>query len=47
MVLQVDTDQLDYVKNMDDLKAVEDRLRQTLKLSPYQQELPFQAQEQG
>jgi deoxyguanosine kinase len=47
MVLQVDTDQLDYVKNMDDLKAVEDRLRQTLKLSPYQQELPFQTQEQG
>jgi deoxyguanosine kinase len=46
MVLQVDTDHLDYVKNVDDLKAVEDRLRQTLKLPPYQQELPFQAQEQ-
>jgi len=41
MVLQVDTDQLDYVKNSEHLKTVEDRLRQTLKLPPFQQELPL------
>jgi deoxyguanosine kinase len=41
MVLPVDTDQLDYVKNQEHLKAVEDRLRRALKLPPFQQELPL------
>jgi deoxyguanosine kinase len=40
-VLPVDTDQLDYVKNSEHLKAVEDRLRRALKLPPFQQELPL------
>lgn len=43
MVLPIDTDHLDYVKNPEDLKAVEDRLRQALKLPPFQQELPLLA----
>jgi deoxyguanosine kinase len=41
LVMQVDTDQLDYVKNQEHLKAVEERLRQALKLPPFQQSLPL------
>jgi deoxyguanosine kinase len=40
-VLVVDTDKLDYVKYPEDLKRVENRLRQALKLPPFQQELPL------
>jgi deoxyguanosine kinase len=44
VVLPVDTDDLDYVRNPDSLKFVENRLRQTLRLPPFQQELPLEAQ---
>ncbi len=40
-VLVVDTNQLDYVRQPDDLKQVEQRIRQTLRLSPFQAELPL------
>ncbi len=40
-VLCIDTEQLDYVRRPDDLKYVEDRIRQALKLTPFQPELPF------
>ncbi len=40
-VLIIDTNELDYVKNPDDLKQVENRIRQSLKLSPFQPELPL------
>jgi deoxyguanosine kinase len=40
-VLVIDTDDLDYVRNGDDLKWVENRMRQALKLPPFQQELPL------
>ena len=40
-VLAIDTDELDYVKNSDDLKVVLTRLRQVLRLPPFQQELPL------
>ncbi len=40
-VLPIDTNQLDYVRNPDDLKQVEDRIRQALKLVPFQGELPL------
>ncbi len=40
-VLVIDTDDLDFVRYPDHLKWVENRLRQALKLSPFQQELPL------
>ena len=44
-VLVIDSNKLDYVRSIDDLKLIEDRIRQTLQLSPYQPELPIAAQE--
>lgn len=43
-VLTIDTDDLDYVRSPDALKFVENRVRQTLRLPPFQQELPLEAQ---
>jgi deoxyguanosine kinase len=40
-VLAIDTNELDFVRQSDDLKWVEYRIRQALKLSPFQAELPF------
>lgn len=40
-VLVIDTNQLDYVHNADNLRWVENRIRQTLRLSPFQAELPL------
>jgi deoxyguanosine kinase len=40
-VLTIDTNQLDYVRNSKDLKTVEYRIRQALKLPPFQGELPL------
>lgn len=40
-VLVVDVDDLDYVRREDDLRRMEERIRQALKLSPYQPELPL------
>lgn len=41
-VLAIDTDELDYVKDPQALKFVENRLRQALRLPPFQQELPLE-----
>lgn len=38
-VLRINTNQLNYVANEDDLELVENRIRQVLKLPPYQAEL--------
>jgi len=43
-VLPIDTDDLDYVRSPEALKFVENRIRQTLRLPPFQQELPLDAQ---
>jgi deoxyguanosine kinase len=40
-VLILETDRLDYVRNPDDLKWVENHLRQALKSAPFQVELPL------
>ncbi|MBN1146046.1 MAG: deoxynucleoside kinase [Anaerolineales bacterium] len=40
-VLVVDTNDLDYIRRNEDLEWVEGRIRQALKLSPYQPELPL------
>ena len=40
-VLIIDTNRLDFVRRPEDLKWVENRLRQALKLSPFQAELPL------
>ncbi len=40
-VLTVDTDELDYVRNPELLKLVENRIRQALRLTPFQPELPL------
>jgi deoxyguanosine kinase len=40
-VLTIDTNHLDFVRNPDDLKTVEYRIRQALKLPPFQGELPL------
>jgi deoxyguanosine kinase len=40
-VLVLDTENLDYVHQAEDLKLAENRIRQSLKLSPFQTELPL------
>jgi deoxyguanosine kinase len=41
-ILAIDTNNLDYTRRSEDLKAVENRIRQTLKLPPFQAELPLE-----
>ena len=43
-VLPIDTDHLDYVHSPEALQFVENRVRQTLRLPPFQQELPLEIQ---
>jgi deoxyguanosine kinase len=43
-VLAIDTDTLDYVKEAEALKYVETRLRQSLRLPPFQRELPLESE---
>jgi deoxyguanosine kinase len=40
-VLVIDTNQLDYVHSAESLRWVENRIRQSLRLSPFQAELPL------
>ncbi|MCE1255675.1 MAG: deoxynucleoside kinase [Anaerolineae bacterium] len=40
-VLVLDSNQIDFVARADDLQWVENRIRQTLKLAPFQPELPL------
>ncbi len=40
-VLVIDTNYLDYVHHPEDLKKVENRIRQALRLTPFQPELPL------
>jgi deoxyguanosine kinase len=42
-ILALDTNDLDYIRRPEDLKLVEDRIRQSLQLPPYQSELPLDA----
>jgi deoxyguanosine kinase len=41
-ILTIDTNELNYVKDSEHLRWVENRLRQTLKLAPFQPELPLE-----
>jgi deoxyguanosine kinase len=43
LLLTIDTNELDYVQNGEDLKLVENGIRQSLKMPPFQQELPLNA----
>ncbi|HEY9087707.1 MAG TPA: deoxynucleoside kinase [Anaerolineaceae bacterium] len=40
-VLTIETDQMDFVRNHDDLRTVENRIRQALQLAPFQPMLPL------
>jgi deoxyguanosine kinase len=40
-VLTLDTNELDYVRRIEDLKSIENRIRQTLKQVPFQASLPM------
>jgi len=40
-ILVINTNDLNYISNYDDLKWAENRIRQTLKLTPFQSELPL------
>ncbi len=40
-VLKIDTNELDYVRHAKDLKWVENRIRQALRIVPFQPELPL------
>ena len=40
-VLTLDTNELDYIRHLDDLKWVENRIRQGLKQVPFQAPLPL------
>jgi len=42
-VLTIDTNELDYIRQPEHLRWVENRIRQALRLSPFQAELPFGA----
>jgi deoxyguanosine kinase len=42
-ILAIDTNNLDFVRNADNLNLVENRIRQALHLSPFQAELPLNA----
>jgi deoxyguanosine kinase len=42
-ILPIDTNNLDFVRNVDNLNLVENRIRQALHLSPFQAELPLNA----
>lgn len=44
-VLPLDTNDLNYIKHEDDLRWVEERIRQALRLAPFQPELPLEAAE--
>ena len=44
-ILKIDTDQLDYVADESNLEWVEDRIRQALRVPPYQTELPMVVKE--
>jgi deoxyguanosine kinase len=46
-VLALDTNHLDYVHNPEDLKWVEDRIRQALKIAPFQPELGLEVPGEG
>lgn len=46
-VLVIDTNHLDYVRDAESLKWVENRIRQALRLSPFQAELPLEGQGRG
>ena len=46
-VLAIDTNQIDYVRRLVDLKSVEQRIRQALRLSPFQEELPIKMSSSG
>ncbi len=41
-VLSIDTNELDYVRRREDLDLVENRIRQTLRMPPYQGVLPLE-----
>jgi deoxyguanosine kinase len=43
LLLKINTNELDYVMNDEDLKLVENGIRQALKMPPFQQELPLNA----
>ena len=44
-VLQIDTNDLNYIVSEHDLRWVENRIRQALKLVPFQQELPLDGED--
>ena len=44
IILPIDTNDLNYIANLQDLKSVENRIRQTMKLPPFQEELPLDIQ---
>ncbi len=46
-VLVIDSNQLDFVRNEEDLVWIENRIRQALKLTPFQSELPLGLREGG
>lgn len=46
-VLVVDTNELNYVRNPEDLRRVEQRIRQSLRLLPFQAELPLNIPSSG
>jgi hypothetical protein len=39
--LIIDTDNSDYVRSQEELKGIENRIRQSLQLSPFQPTLPI------
>jgi len=45
--LVIDSDHLDYIRREADLKGVVERIRQALRLAPFQAELPLDLEERN
>ena len=45
--ITIESDDLDYVRSAEDLLTVENRIRQALRLAPFQTELPFPSSNDG
>ena len=45
--LTIDTNKMNFVSNSNDLKSIDTRIRQALKLAPFQAELPYIQQQEN
>jgi len=47
LILTIDTNELNFVSHPEDLKLIETRIRQSLKMAPFQAELPYMEKQES